>query len=130
MSFLGTFWKCGEESVRQQGRYQPVAQLVAVRLLLEAEAEPPRWTVQFEIPCVPGDVLDGMLQKVGPLFLGQGLLHEVTQSVEDGIVFPIVIRIEANIAQLMQLLHYFENQIQRARLLNLGQFLLDIGPPW
>lgn len=95
MRFLSTFWKCGEESVGQQGGHKPVAQRVAIRLLLEAEIEPSRWTVQLEVPCMASDIFYRVVQEVTSFLFRERLLDVVPQPVEHAVIFAVVVRIEA-----------------------------------
>lgn len=96
MSFLSTFWKCGEEGIGNEGCHQPVAELIAIGLLLEAEAQPPRRTVQLKVPGMLGDMFDGVVQEVRSLFLVQRVVEKVLQSVEHSLVLAVVVRVQTD----------------------------------
>lgn len=99
MSFLSAFWKCGKEGIGYEGRHQAIAKLVAVGLLLQAKAQPPRWTVQLQIPRMLCDMFDCVVQEVRSLLFAKRLLDEVSQPVEHSLILAVVVRIQADTAE-------------------------------
>lgn len=130
MSFLSSFWKCGEEGIGNEARHQPIAELVAIGLLLEAEAQPPRRTVQLKVPGMLGDMFDGVVQEVRSLLLVQRVLEKVLQPVEHSLVLAVVVRVQTDAGKKKERTRLVRSERCGGRALDkfLGDVSFDIVP--